>query len=306
MEAYREVARYLSWCFLLLQLVLLIDFGYTCNETLVTWDEESDHEAFWGSWRSVIVGSSSVMYLGSLGMWIFMYHSFGHDGCPAQSALISITLSLSVILTIISCTRVAPHGTLLTSAVVTAYSTFLCYSALASHPDGSCNPFKMDPSNSWSDTTVGLIVGCISILSAASSATASKTALIGREAGSEMTAKLEDGTPMDSGTSSTSINANSPTTADEEVGAESWWYYHLMMVACSMYMAMLLTDWSDQPAFDNGVPALVDASQHYDTSLPSFWVKTVSLWVCLLLYGWTLLAPYCLREYRDFGIEFDF
>ena len=25
----------------------------------------------------------------------------------------------------------------------------------------------------------------------------------------------------------------------------------------------------------------------------------------MLLYAWTLLAPYCLRHYRDFGIEFD-
>ena len=45
-----------------------------------------------------------------------------------------------MLLTIVSCTRIAPHGTLLTSAVVTAYATFLCFSALASHPDASCNP----------------------------------------------------------------------------------------------------------------------------------------------------------------------
>ena len=67
---------------------------------------------------------------------------------------------------------------------------------------------------------------------------------------------------------------------------------------------MLLTDWSSQPAFNARATRLDSAS--YDTSLGSFWVKLVSQWICLLLYAWTLLAPYCLREYRDFGIEFDF
>ena len=90
------------------------------------------------------------------------------------------------------------------------------------------------------------------------------------------------------------------------MSAESWWYYHLMMVACSMYMAMLLTDWSAQPAMVHGVPATrFDEGAHHSVSLGSFWVKVVSQWVCLLMYGWTLLAPYLLRDVRDFGIEFD-
>ena len=87
---------------------------------------------------------------------------------------------------------------------------------------------------------------------------------------------------------------------DSSVAAESWWYFHLMMVVVSMFMSMLLTGWSVQP---------VDAShqlEHPDVSLESFWIKTVAQWLCLLLYGWTLLAPYLLRHVRDFGVEFDF
>lgn len=172
---------------------------------------------------------------------------------------------------------------------------------------------------------------------------------------------------------------------------ESWWYFHLMMAACSLYMAMLLTGWSSEPAHigpghvptaaaHGAIPANVASS--YSVGLPSFWVKVthtptdadpvvhapetpphhrlsppaalstlphaapphpptpptlfratstlqppahprfphlhlhsprpparpqvLSQWVCLVLYAWTLLAPYLLREYRDFGIEFDF
>merc|ERR1712196_349297 len=99
---------------------------------------------------------------------------------------------------------------------------------------------------------------------------------------------------------------NDKSDDDDEVGAVSWWYFHLMMLASALYMAMLLTDWSAQPAEKNDVPYGADAAGKFSVGLPSFWVKLVSQWVCILTYGWTLLAPYLLRETRDFGVEFDF
>jgi len=41
-------------------------------------------------------------------------------------------------------------------------------------------------------------------------------------------------------------------------------------------------------------------------SLFFLFLQLLSQWLCLIIYGWTLLAPYLLRDYRDFGIEFDF
>ena len=64
------------------------------------------------------------------------------------------------------------------------------------------------------------------------------------------------------------------------------------------FFAMFLTDWSTQPV-DTPIGS-------YAVSLQSFWVKIGSQWLCLLMYAWTLLAPYLLRHHRDFGIEFDF
>merc|ERR1711988_92486 len=94
----------------------------------------------------------------------------------------------------------------------------------------------------------------------------------------------------------------SDSTADDEatVPAESWWYYHLMMVVVSLFFAMLLTQWSVQPV--NQPPNHGEWAKSYE----SFGVKIAAQWVTLLMYGWTLLAPYLLREYRDFGVEFDF
>lgn len=290
MESYREAARYFSMLFLLMQILLLIDFGYTWNESWIAKGEASDNEGVCG-WKLAILLSSATAYVTSIAMWVWLYMTFGHGGCPAQQALISVTWIGSLALTIVSCTKIAPHGTLLTSAVVTGYATYLCYSALASHPDLTCNPQANRPDNSTSDLLIGLVVAAISMASTALSATGSKDALIGKSGNDELTANLDTG----------SSSAND----EEGVEAESWWYYHLMMVACSFYMAMLLTDWSSQPAVINGVPAVHEAVGPYATSLGSFWVKVVSQWVCLLMYAWTLLAPYLLRDVRDFGIEFD-
>ena len=100
----------------------------------------------------------------------------------------------------------------------------------------------------------------------------------------------------------------------EAVGAESWWYFHLMMAAVALYIAMLLTEFSSVPAEVNGVPLSRNDIEKWEANPPewkaasmiaTFWVKVGSQWACLLMYAWTLLAPYLLRESRDFGIEFD-
>ena len=62
----------------------------------------------------------------------------------------------TVLLSIVSCTKIAPHGTILTSAVVTLYASYLCYSALASNPDKHCNPLAEGSMESGTDLFMGL------------------------------------------------------------------------------------------------------------------------------------------------------
>jgi len=286
---YREITRYLSFGFLLLQIVLIIDFAYTWNEKWIEYDEASDNEGICG-WKLAIVLCSVFLYIGSVVAWVLMYVYFGKSECPGQQTVISFTLILCVTLTGISCSRVAPHGTLLTSAAVTCYATYLCYSGLASHPDAACNPLVDQEGESGTSLVVGVVAAGISLWSMASSI--SKTTVIGKDTNADLDK------PLDA--------SNESSSDDDEVTSESWWSFHLMMLACSVYFAMLLTDWSSQPPDIHGIPLVRGAAQEYNVSLSTFWVKVVSQWVALLVYGWTLLAPYMLRETRDFGVEFDF
>lgn len=61
----------------------------------------------------------------------------------------------------------------------------------------------------------------------------------------------------------------------------------------TMYIAMLLTNWnvvSITSADDNYQPVRVGRST------VAMWVRIVSGWLCLALYGWSLMAPVLLPE----------
>lgn len=57
-----------------------------------------------------------------------------------------------------------------------------------------------------------------------------------------------------------------------------------------MYLAMLMSDWNTISGGDDDTPPIVDSGP------ASVWVKVVSGWLCLLLYGWTLVAPILLPD----------
>jgi len=274
-----------------MQILLLIDFAYTWNETWLTYGEDSDDDGISG-WRLGIVLSSLALYALSVAGWVLLFLNIG-DSCDGEKTLISITILLCVALSAVSCSKVAPHGTLLTSAVVTIYCTFLCFSALSSNPNGDCNPIGNSDCSVFS-LIVGMIVAGVSMASSAFSATNSKDVLVGRS---------ETSTADDNKATELLGGAGSSGDDDDEIQPESHWYTHVMMAMCSLYMAMLLTDWSTA-GYD--APVSGCGAVNLDNDMSSFWVKMVAQWVCFLVYGWTLLAPYLLREHRDFGIEFDF
>merc|ERR1719421_420779 len=96
MAAYREFARFASMLFLLVQIVLLIDFGYRTNEWLVELDDQSDNDNKCCNWKMAILGGAVVLYAAAIAMWALQGHFFGADGCAAQQTLISLTVLLCV------------------------------------------------------------------------------------------------------------------------------------------------------------------------------------------------------------------
>ena len=61
------------------------------------------------------------------------------SGCSDSLAIMIITLLLSIIATIIQI-FVSDVGSVLTSAIVAGYATYVCYSSVTLNPDATCNP----------------------------------------------------------------------------------------------------------------------------------------------------------------------
>lgn len=259
---YREISRYMSVPFLILQIALLIDFAYKCNEKCVELDEKVSKKI---NFKSVIVIISVLLYIVCLTTLVVMLTNYDYKEDKCKN-VIAITIFSILLTTGISVSRVAPHGTIFTSAVVSFYTTYLCYSSISSVYENK----SFENGNEF-DLIVGLLFSSFSMASVTWSMTESQEAIIGK------TNLLEE------------------TEISQELCKKSWKYFHFMMAMCSLYMCMHLTNWSS--SLDNNVILLNSDS--------SFWVKVYSQWLCFFLYAWTLSAPYLLRNYRDFGVEFD-
>lgn len=245
---YAWAARFVAPLFILYQMVVFIDFGYTLNQQLVGKDEEQvdlcgGNGGF--RWRGLLLGLSAVTLVGSLVAVGVFYANWG--GCAYNVAAITTTLLFGVLNTAISVSRIAQHGALFTSGLVFAYTSWLCFSGLSSYPDATCNPMVTADGATPSNGAAHLVVSCIvAALSLGYMAYRLGRRQIGRNA---MSGKPADGDDI------VTVSIPGDATDAEAVEPESFRAYHLTMLLVSMYMAMLLTDW--------GVGATA-ASQRYN------------------------------------------
>ena len=116
-------------------MVILLDFAFFWNESWVA----KEHP----SWIVGLLVSTVTLFAGSITLVVYLYEWYSPAGeeCGRNVWLISTTLVACVVFTAISVHPVAKEGSLLPSAVITAYCVYLCYSALSSEPsDYKCNP----------------------------------------------------------------------------------------------------------------------------------------------------------------------
>lgn len=73
--------------FLLLGLILLVDLAHTWAEYCLEKIEFRNSRL----WRSVLIGSTLGMYLGSIALTIVMYIFFAHSGCSMNQAAITVS-----------------------------------------------------------------------------------------------------------------------------------------------------------------------------------------------------------------------
>jgi len=285
------------------QIVILIDFAYKWNENWTS-DEKN--------WKGPVLIVAFILFAGCIVLWTFYFIWFGGKGCDRNNFFIAWTIVVSVFFTILSISpKIERGGGLLPSAIVALYCTWLCWSGLTSDPS-SCNSLNTQ------DTLhliLGLVIGALSIAYTGWNTATSNSLFGGEEAkpdeidpeGEEIpagkaqgaAAGIEKDSDKDAAGDKGDKAKVSLRTEEDEINdqklAKRNFRFHMLMMCCAFYMAMLLTNWgSPEQQADSS------SSTGYDFSVESVWIKFVTQWVTMITYVWSLIAPICCRN-RDFS-----
>jgi len=295
-----------GFCFILIQLILIIDFAHSWAEAWVGNYEETESRG----WQAALLSVTGIFYSGSIAAIVlfYVYYTGTHVGeCKLHEFFISFNMLLCIALSIISVLpKVQEHlerSGLLQSSCISLYILYLTWSAMSNSPDDNCKPNFSDlinGNNVTSDTTtvapptgqthrldtesiIGLVIFILCVLySSIRTASNSQAAKL---SGAENILLKDNGEG-----SNADPEANKVWDNEEDEVAYSWSLFHAMFALATLYIMMTLTQW--------GNPGSDLASMSSNSA--AVWVKIVSSWLCAGLYIWTLVAPAILTD-RDFG-----
>ncbi|XP_064391329.1 serine incorporator 2-like isoform X2 [Halichondria panicea] len=310
------IGLFASIIFIVVQVVILVDFAHSWAENWIERAEENDNKA----WYILMLVFSVIFYIGSAVAIILLYVFFTElASCTWNKVFISGTLVFSVIVSIVAILpwvqKVQPKSGLLQASVVTAYCTYLTWSAVATEPYGDQADCHLHNStinlalygehstpSSLAASIVGIIVLFISVGYICFSLSSQK-----------QLRKLKGGAKDDSEGSLVCCDCLSPdeepddeTEDDDEKEGKlrlrsvndektrvtySYSFFHFLMMLAVLYFMMQLTNWGD--------PGNAD-TEHFQNTWASTGVKIASAWLCFIIYLWTLIAPLVLGSCRDF------
>lgn len=301
-----------GFLFTLIQLVLLVDFAHSWNDSWVEKKEDSDSPK---CWFGLLLGATIFNYIVSITAVVLFYVYYAHAGCTLHQFFVSFNMILCIGFSILSISSkvqdIQPRSGLLQSSVVTVYTMYLTWSSMSNNPDVACNPslytIAMDithpgsASNSTAtpsthskqlvdgESILGVIVFFVCVLY--SSIRNSSKSNMDRLTFNEHTVLDEESGSGDGGDSGESDKDAKVHDNEKEGVAYSYFFFHLMFFLAAFYIMMTLTNWV-QPS--------VSAKQMSNGVLPAVWVKMASCWIGIILYVWTLVAPVVLSN-REFN-----
>eukprot|EP00051_Salpingoeca_urceolata_P026655 m.478074 g.478074 ORF g.478074 m.478074 type:complete len:449 (-) comp21027_c0_seq1:321-1667(-) len=289
------VALVMAFVFMLIQLVLLIDFAHSWNESWLAKFEDGSRKHACG-----LVGATLFLYLVSFVVTVLLYVYYTHaDGnaCHENKFFITFNMLSGLILTFVSVhPRVKerlPTSGLLQSGVVVFYNTYLVWSAIS----GSTSPCSDVTGSSTATIVVGALLTFLAVCySSLRTSSASQLGKLGMSEGSddEVTSLIDDDVEAAYDDDDDDDRPRKKVIDNEKDGVKySWMFLHLVFTLASGYLAMVLTDWA---VVKDGHTATV----HIGSGAASMWVKVASSWLCSLVYFWSLVAPLCFPD-REFN-----
>ncbi|XP_059344636.1 serine incorporator 2 [Ammospiza nelsoni] len=287
-----------SFLFILIQLVLLIDLAHS-------WSQRWLHNAEEGSakgWYAALCTITFIFYAASITAIVLLYVYYTKpEGCTEGKAFISINLILCLIVSVVSILpkiqEAQPHSGLLQASLITLYTIYVTWAALANVPSQRCNPTLLlrnstgsatatEPLTTWWDapSIVGLVIFilCTLFISLRSSDHPQVNKLMLTE---------ESGARAGAGPGGAEEGGVRRAYDNEQDGVSyNYTFFHLCLLLAALYIMMTLTNWYRPD----------ESLQVLSSPWTAVWVKISSSWAGLLLYLWTLVAPLLLPD-RDFS-----
>ncbi|KAF8622553.1 hypothetical protein AX15_006906 [Amanita polypyramis BW_CC] len=316
--------------FILLGLVLLVDFAHTWSETCIEkWEESPDNSNIW-QW--ILIGSTAAAYIFTITMTGVLYAYFAGPGCGLNRFFISLNLALSILVTIMCVHPLIqehnPRSGLAQSGMVAAYCTYLTVSAVSNHVHESsvCNPLRSNTDTAEGTRKVTVILGGVfTFLAIAYSTTRAATqsrALVGKSKGGQIQLhdNLDDHSELGTVTTQpgrtetpryqavlAAVQAGAiPASAleeeawdedDSEVGESRDDERHGTRYNYSWFHVIFAIGamYVTMLLTDWNVVSQKESSGHNDVyigrSEVAMWMRVISSWVCMALYTWSLVAP---------------
>ncbi|KAF1751490.1 hypothetical protein GCK72_018044 [Caenorhabditis remanei] len=298
-----------GFMFILIQLILIVDFAHGLAEAWVTSYEESESNYCYAGLLVTVFGGFALALAAVIIMFIF--YTTG-EGCGLPRFFIIFNSLLCVGLTVLSLhpavQEVSPRSGLVQAVMITGYVMYLTWAALINNPDKQCNPSLIsiftgnstDPTHKDKEQHYGIPLPAQSIVSLflwfacllyASIRNSSNTSLGKITGGSNNSDEaIQLSSSMKGADDDTESQRSRKVYDNEEEGvAYSYSFFHFMFALASLYVMMTLTSWYKP---DNDL-------SHLNSNMASVWVKIVSSWVCVGLYCWTLVAPLAFPD-REF------
>ncbi|KAF2073863.1 hypothetical protein CYY_004823 [Polysphondylium violaceum] len=282
---YGWIAIFGAALFIIIQLVLLVEFAYSLNEGCVARIEEEGHYSKRWYFTLLVLTFGSV--LAAIAGCVLLLVFFGK--CNINQFFIVFNMAISLIIGVLSINEKVreyrPSSGLFQSGVVMLYSTYLVYSAINSEPASMCSTFA-NSNPRESTIIIGAVFTIISVCYSAFRASDSNE-LLGSDGHSHEYESLPN---LDTGDEDGRLE-------DDECSHVTYNYtfFHITFALGAMYIGMLLTNWSTIGGVSSST-SLVSV----DSGLVSVWVKMISSWLVNLLYLWTLVGPLLLpnREWH--------
>ncbi|CAL8247865.1 unnamed protein product [Lota lota] len=290
-----------SFIFIIIQLILLIDFAHSWNKVWVANAEEGDNKCWFAGLLSFTVLHYALAFTAVV---LFYVYYTQPDDCTEHKVFISLNLIFCVIISVVSILpkvqEAQPHSGLLQASLISLYTMYVTWSAMTNNLNRNCNPSLLSLVSNGSaaqlatgtnpehlqlwdaQSVVGLVIFlfCTLYASIRSSSNTQVNKLMQTEEGG---GSGGEGVVGEDGLLRAVDN-------EEEAVSYSYSFFHFHLCLASLYIMMTLTNWY-QPDM---------SIQSMSNSMPAVWVKMASSWLGLALYLWTLLAPLVFPD-REFN-----